>query len=140
MMLLTSAVGARSPYWGFGVGLTRGGRLRAQAVPIDAACRASTSSMVRRALPQGLRQCRRLGKGPVLLLLLPAATAAQQELWQEHLHILLKPCSAFRRLQWVAISPSLAGTEIWKHQQTTQQDIKVCAQALLLLALGALTR
>lgn len=40
--------------------------------------------------------------GPVLLLPLPATTAAQQGLWQEHLHVPPNPCSAFGRLWWVA--------------------------------------
>lgn len=40
---------------------------------------------------------------------------------------------------WLALSLSLPGAGSWKHPQTTRQDIRVCAQALLPLALSALT-
>lgn len=88
---------------------------------------------------QGINRCRRLGRGPVLLLLLPAATEAQQQLWQEHLRVPPVPAPLLEgRDEWLAISLSLTAPGSWKHQQTTRQDVKVCARALLTLALGAL--
>lgn len=79
MMVLTSPMTEQSVYQGFGVGLTWGRRLRAQALPHSCCTMSKRIQLWEGCLAAEIKRCHRPVRGPVMSLLLPAAITAQQK-------------------------------------------------------------
>lgn len=139
MTLLSSAMRAQSQYQGFGVGLTRGGRLRAQALPHSCRIMSKHIQLWENRLAAGDQSVSQTWQGAC-----PAAPppcchhSSAEEPWQEGLGIPPSACSTFRRPQWVAGCFPLPYREL-EASADWPTDIKIHVQALLPLALGALT-
>lgn len=69
----------QSVYQGFGVGLTWGRRLRAQALPHSCCTMSKRIQLWEGCLAAEIKRCHRPVRGPVMSLLLPAAITAQQK-------------------------------------------------------------
>lgn len=103
MLLLTSAIKAWFLYQGFGVGLTRGSRLRAQALPRSRRMMSKHIQLWENRLAAGDQSVSQTWQGAC-----PAAPppcchcSSAKEPRQEHLRVHPNACSTFRRPQWVA--------------------------------------